>query len=129
MKKLVYDSGCPYCTGIAKLASSLSDIDILPYQSDEARKLLEESFEDPGFTLYLFEDDTVYWGSSAAERTSEHLGIPGFLRPAVVSTYPYLVRVFSVLSRRSGVRQPVCDNDRCYHNSRTGGSKPIKEKE
>ncbi len=129
MKKLVYDSGCPYCTGIAKLASSLSDIEIQSYQSDEARELLDETFEDPGFTLYLFEEDTVYWGSEAAERISEHLGIPGVLRPAVVGTYPHLVKLFSILSGRSGVRQPVCDNERCYHNSETGGSKPLQEQE
>jgi len=68
---LIYDEGCPYCVMIAKTVNLSPRFEIIPYSSEQAKKLLEDEFDDPGFTFYLFDEDKIYFGDRAAERTAE----------------------------------------------------------
>lgn len=120
---LIYDSGCPYCTGIAKLTGRVTGMKVLPYQSEEAQQFLEREFQDPGFTLYLVEDEKVFFGNRAAEEAARKMKMPGPTVSLAFATYPHLVKLFSILSRRTGVRQPVCDGDKCLRRNESGGVK------
>lgn len=95
----------------------------MPYQSDEAQEFLEEEFEDPGFTLYLVEDGKIFFGNRAAEEAARKMKMSGPAVSLAVATYPYLVKIFSILSGRSGVKQPVCDSDKCTRRNESGGVK------
>ncbi|MDY6777608.1 MAG: hypothetical protein SVU32_03015, partial [Candidatus Nanohaloarchaea archaeon] len=59
---LIYDAGCPYCTGIARAAGLSGRIRIEKFQQEWVQDLLHEVFVEPGFTMYLFTDGEVYWG-------------------------------------------------------------------
>lgn len=99
---LIYDSHCPYCKGTAKLAELLSsNIETAAYRSEKAQEVLEESFEEPGFTLYLFGREKIYYGGRAAKKTAEIIGMPGFLARFFSRAYPFLVKIFSFLSFRT----------------------------
>lgn len=124
---LIYDAECPYCAGIARLTGLLSAIQLRQYQTDDVQDLLDATFPDPGFTLYLFTEDTVYWGSAAAERAAEQLRFPQILVRLITRLYPALVRLFSILSRRSGVSQPTCTCDTGVTNARSGGVQPLPD--
>lgn len=118
---VIYDEGCPYCVLIAKTVNLSHRFDILSYSSDQAKKLLEEEFEDPGFTFYLFEEDKIYFGDKAAERTAEKFYRSKIAGKFFLKSYPYLSRLFSILSRRSGIRQPECSDGKCIMKSGSGG--------
>lgn len=128
---LIYDRDCPYCAGVAKLAQLLGrgTINTKPYQSEAVQDLLADTFDDPGFTLYLFDTDTatVYWGSAAARHTGKLLHLPTPVTWIVTRLYPYLVNLFSILSGRSGVRQPACTCNTCATERNSGGSQEISE--
>lgn len=125
MPTLIYDEKCLYCRAVSQTAAYMSDIEILPYDTDKARKRIQDAFEEPGFTLYLFDDDRVYWGRQAAKKVAEKTAVPYTLLHPVIASYPYLVRLFSVLSSRAGVEQPECDSERCLANEEGGGMKKL----
>ncbi len=118
---LIYDSDCPYCIGIAKIVSMSKRFRITSYNSELAQQLLEEEFDDPGFTFYLFEKDKIYYGDHAAKRTAERLYRSKTLGGLFYRLYPSLSKFFTVLSRRTGVKNPECSGDRCLIQSDTGG--------
>lgn len=118
---LIYDEGCPYCELIAKTVNLSQRFDILPYGSDHAKKLLEDEFDDPGFTFYLFEEDKIYFGDRAAERTAGKFYRSKIAGKFFLKSYPYLSRFFSILSRRTGIRQPECSDGKCIMKSGSGG--------
>jgi predicted DCC family thiol-disulfide oxidoreductase YuxK len=120
---LIYDRECPYCTGIARLSAKITGMIIIPYQSEEAQEFLEGEFQEPGFTLYLIEDEKIFFGDMAAEEAAEKMKMPGPIVSLAVVSYPFLVKLFSVLSGRSGVSQPVCDKEKCVRRNKSGGVK------
>jgi hypothetical protein len=124
---LIYDADCPYCAATARIASLSRKIERLPYNDERSQKLLDEVFDEPGFTLYLFEKDAVYWGNQAAGRVSDILGFPGFLREFFIRTYLSYVRVVSFLVRREReVAMPmVCQDEVCVTDAGSGGHQPI----
>lgn len=123
---LIYDTNCPYCKGIASLAALSPHIRSHPYQSEEIDDLLDTAFHDPGFTLYLFYGETVYWGSEAAEKTASILHLPSPVSRIIYRAYPYLVRLFTILSRREQeVALPSCTGDVCTSETGTGGTKDM----
>jgi len=124
---LIYDADCPYCASIARLTAFLSAIQIRQHQDESVQELLEATFPEPGFTLFFYTDEMVYWGSAAAEAVADRLGFPQPLTGLVAQGYPYLVRIFSLLSRRSGVRQPSCTCDTCVTNAEGGGLQPLPD--
>lgn len=121
MNTVIYDEGCPYCVTIARTVDISPRFDIISYESDEAQKTLEKEFEDPGFTFYLVEDEKIYFGDRAAQRTAEKLYRSKIIGKSFLELYPYLSKLFSVLSRRTGVEQPECSGERCVINQETGG--------
>jgi len=125
MPTLIYDNDCPYCKAVSLAAAVVSNIQALPYESEKAQEMLESAFEDPGFTLYLFEEESVYWGREAARRTLERTSLPKNLFLPFIRFYPQFVRTFSVLSGRNGVREPVCTSERCLSNEKGGGRKKL----
>lgn len=125
MATLVFDRNCPYCTAIALVAEKTSNLDRIPFQSEEAQKKLKEAFEDPGFTLFLFEDEKVFWGREAARRVAEKSFIPGFIAWPGIRFYPELRKLFSFLSDRAEVREPVCETQSCVVNHKDGGIKVL----
>jgi len=118
---VIYDEGCPYCVSIAKIVDISKRFEIISYDSEEAKKILEQEFEDPGFTFYLVEEDKIYFGDKAAQRIAEKLYRSKILGKTFLKLYPYLSKLFSVLSRREGIRQPICDEERCVVNKENGG--------
>ncbi|MDY6788368.1 MAG: hypothetical protein SVV03_00225 [Candidatus Nanohaloarchaea archaeon] len=127
---LIYDSHCPYCTATAKLARRFlsGKIDTLEYRSDEAQDMLKETFKDPGFTLYLFGESKVYYGSKAAEKTGELLNLPRFLVSFFSKAYPYLVKLFSILSfRKRKMELPSHYNCRSCTIDRDRGGIHVRE--
>lgn len=120
---VVYDGNCPFCRLAATSASLLLDLEKLDFDSSDAQRLLENEFEDPGFTLYLFEEDTVYFGGEASRRVAERVGLPQFLAELVSRHYLQLAGLLSVLTgRRRSVELPSCNGECRVH--RGGGSKP-----
>jgi len=93
----------------------------MPYSSEEAQEILRQEFSDPGFTFYLVEDEKVFFGDKAAERTAEKFWRSKTLGKFFLKTYPALSKFFSVLSRRKGVKQPECGDERCLVNRKDGG--------
>ena len=118
---LIYDEGCPYCVLIAKTVNLSRKFNIISYKSDQAKKLLKEEFEDPGFTFYLFEGDQVFFGDKAAERTAEKFYRSKIAGKFFLKAYPSLSKLFSILSRRTGVKQPECKEGKCIVKSGSGG--------
>ncbi len=99
---LIYDSHCPYCTATARLAELLSSkIETSAYRSDKAQEILKESFDEPGFTLYLFSDEKIFYGNEAAKKTADIIGMPNFMARFFSTVYPFLVKIFSILSFRT----------------------------
>lgn len=127
MAILIYDRKCHYCRIIADITSQLSDIEVMPYQNEEAQDMLEEAFEDPGFTLYLFEDDRVYWGREAARMAAKKTLLPSIALGPVINFYPWLVKLFSELGGRREVKHPVCRSDRCIVAEEGGGMKKLEK--
>jgi predicted DCC family thiol-disulfide oxidoreductase YuxK len=120
---VVYDGDCPFCRLAATTASLLLGLEKLDFDSSDAQRLLEDEFEDPGFTLYLFEEDTVYFGGEASRRVAERVGLPQFLAELVSRHYLQLAGLLSVLTgRRRSVELPSCNGECRVH--RGGGSKP-----
>lgn len=93
----------------------------VPYSSEKAQKILEKEFSDPGFTFYLVEEEKIFFGDKAAERTAEKFWRSKILGKFFLKTYPALSKLFSVLSRRKGVKQPECSDGRCLVNRKDGG--------
>jgi predicted DCC family thiol-disulfide oxidoreductase YuxK len=125
---LIYDTHCPYCRGIVRLASLSPRLRSQPYQSGATEDLLDTAFHDPGFTLYLFYGDQVYWGSEAAEKTTSILHLPRPVSRVIYRAYPYLVRLFTILSQREQeVALPSCTGDVCTSETGTGGTKDMDD--
>lgn len=106
---------------IAKIVDLSKRFEIISYESEKAQEILEEEFEDPGFTFYLVEEDKIYFGDRAAQRIAEKLYRSKILGKIFLKFYPHLSKVFSVLSGRKGVRQPECDEEKCLINKESGG--------
>ncbi len=120
---VIYDGNCPFCRLAANTASKFLGLERLEFDSGDAQRLLEREFDDPGFTLYLFEEDTVYFGGEASRRIAERLGLPGFLAEYVSEHYLQLAGLLSVLTgRRRSVELPSCNGECRIH--RGGGRKP-----
>ena len=104
---LIYDGECTYCRGLARLVRALDvrrRFFILPYASAEAQHLLRAQFgENFGFSMFLFEEDSVSWGREAARRIVQGLKVPG--ARVAFWLYPIIVSVVSRLTRRT---RPVC---------------------
>lgn len=123
---LVFDGSCGYCSAVARIAS-LGGIQTLPYESEEANELLAV-FEEPGFTLYLFDGRTVHWGSRAAEEVASRLHVPYPFVRLVGWLYPSLVSVVSVLTRRRrSVGGPTCECGVTVTEDGSGGTIELDE--
>lgn len=118
---LIYDEKCPYCITIAKIVNLSQRFEIISYQSEKAQKLLEEEFNDPGFTFFLFEKEKIFYGDRAAKRTAEKLYRSKILGKIFYKLYPTLSRLFSFLSRRPEIENPQCDGERCIIENKNGG--------
>lgn len=129
MAALIYDKECPYCRAVSLAATGLSDVDIIEYGSKEAREMVEAAFDDPGFTLYLFENNRVYWGREVARRIFKRVGLPARVSMPFIRLYPEFVRLFSAIRGRSSFRQPVCGSDRCMATEESGGMMRLKRNE
>lgn len=126
---IVYDAECPYCTGTAKIASLSRQFEAAPFRSDEAQRVLNQAFAEPGFTLFLFRADRVYWGDEAAREISEMLRFPQVLVSFFQKSYPKLVKLFSFLSGRDeGFRSPEHGEcEKCSTAEHMGGEKELDE--
>ena len=118
---VIYDPDCPYCVTVAKIVDISSRFEKISYDSNEAQQILEKEFEDPGFTFYLVEDEEIYFGDRAAQRTAEKLYRSRIAGKIFMHLYPSLSRLFSILSRRKGVRKPECRDEKCIVNTESGG--------
>lgn len=118
---LIYDEKCPYCVTISKIVDLSSRFRTISYQSKEAQELLEKEFNDPGFTFFLFEEDKIFYGDRAAQRTAEKLYRSKILGKIFYRLYPILSKIFSFLSRRPGIENPKCDGERCIIQQKNGG--------
>lgn len=99
---MIYDGECSYCRGFARLVRALDvrkRFALLPFESEDAQRLLRAQFgENFGFAMFLFEEDSVSWGSEAAKRIVQVLSLPG--ASLVFWLYPKVVQVVSWLTRR-----------------------------
>lgn len=106
---LVYDGHCATCARFARMAQRLDrnhQLRLLPYADGAAQQLLRDQFGPQiGFTMYLFDGQTVYWARSAARQVVRLLGLPAPLAWLAFALYPALVRAVSWLGGR---RQAVC---------------------
>ena len=121
MGEVIYDPGCPYCVMISRIVDLSRKFETVPYSSDRAQRILEKEFDDPGFTFYLIEEEKIYFGDRAAQRIAEKLYRSRAAGKIFLKLYPFLSRLFSVLSRRPGTRQPECSGERCRINTEDGG--------
>jgi predicted DCC family thiol-disulfide oxidoreductase YuxK len=101
-KLLIYDDECAYCRGFARLARALDfskKFALLPFESEPAQRLLRAQFgADFGFAMFLFEEDSVSWGRTAAQRIVQSLRLPG--ARLAFWLYPTIVSIVSRLTRR-----------------------------
>jgi len=101
-KLLIYDGQCAYCRGFARLARALDfsqKFALLPFEGEPAQRLLRAQFgEDFGFAMFLFEEDSVSWGRTAAQRIVQNLRLPG--ARLAFWLYPTIVSIVSRLTRR-----------------------------
>lgn len=121
MGKVIYDPKCPYCVAITRIVGVSRSFDTVPFRSEEAQEILQREFSDPGFTFYLVEEEKIYFGDRAAQRIAEKLYRSETIGKFFMKIYPYLSKLFSVLSRRTEVRQPECSEKRCQISSEDGG--------
>ena len=114
-KLLVYDGRCAYCRGFARLMRVLDRhrrFALLPFDSAPAQELLRAQFgEDFGFAMFLFEEDSVSWGRTAAQRIIQNLRLPG--ARVAFWLYPAIVSLVSRLTRRE---RTVCGPE-CFHQA------------
>lgn len=106
---------------ISRIVGLSRKFESLSYSSEKAQEILEKEFSDPGFTFYLVEDERIFFGDKAAERTAVKFWRSKTLGKFFLKTYPALSKFFSVLSRRQGVKQPKCSGGRCLVNRKDGG--------
>lgn len=101
-KILIYDGQCAYCRGFARLVRLLDlrkRFIVLPFESTHAQSLLHAQFgENFGFAMFLFEADSISWGSEAAQRIVQTLSLPG--ASVAFRLYPALVKWVSRVTRR-----------------------------
>ncbi len=106
---LIYDGECSYCRRFAKTARWLDRgrrLELLPYQSPQAQDILTAQFgSDAGFTMYLFDQQHVFWAQSAAREATRLLGLPRLLQWLGFHLYP---KVVEVVSKLTGRQQAVC---------------------
>lgn len=106
---LIYDGECGYCRRFAKTAQWLDrrhHLQLLTYQSEQAQKVLNAQFGDnTGFTLYLFNNEEVFWAQSAARETLRRLGLPRWVQWLGFRIYP---KVVDVVTKLTGRQQAVC---------------------
>lgn len=127
LKLVIYDGDCLYCRSFVRLLGWLDRqrrFRVLPYQSAESQALLRAQFGDHcGFSLFLFEENSVSWGREAARRIVKTLHLPG--APLAFWLYPTVVRVVSFLTRRE---QIVCGPE-CAgrHAAASVQSLPLKD--
>jgi len=95
---------------------------LLPYESAQAQELLRAQFgENFGFAMFLFEEESVSWGSEAAKRVVQALSLPG--ASLAVWLYPKVVQVVSWLTRR---QRRVCGPE-CFPQLQYGSARvPLK---
>lgn len=108
---LIYDGTCAYCRSFARLVRALDlrkRFVLLPFESDDAQRLLRAQFgESFGFAMFLFDAESVSWGSEAAKRIVQALSLPG--ASLAFWLYPKIVQVVSLLTRRQrSVCGPAC---------------------
>jgi predicted DCC family thiol-disulfide oxidoreductase YuxK len=123
---LIYDGTCAYCRGFARLVRALDlrkRFVLLPFESEQAQKLLRAQFgKDFGFAMFLFEEDSVSWGSEAAKRIVQALSLPG--SSVAFWLYPKIVQMVSWLTRRP---KRVCGPDCAgLHKASQTQSLPLK---
>ncbi len=101
---LIYDGDCAYCRRFAWAARRLDRsgrVRPLEYDAEGAQALLAAQFGDrPGFTMYLFRGERVYWAQAAARELVSLLGLPAFVSWLAFRLYPALVKFVTRLTRR-----------------------------
>lgn len=119
---LIYDGACAYCRGFARLVRVLDQrkrFVLLPYESAKAQELLRAQFgENFGFSMFLFDENSVSWGREAAQRIVRELRVPG--ARVAFWLYPTLVAIVSLLTRR---QRKVCGPE-CTRSYGTASLKP-----
>lgn len=95
---------------------------MLPYESATAQELLRAQFgENFGFSMFLFEEDSVSWGREAAQRIVHALRLPG--ARLAFWLYPAIVSGVSRLTRRE---RAVCGPE-CFHQTHNSSAQaPLK---
>lgn len=117
-KILIYDGDCAYCQGFVSLLNrfdSRHKVTAIKYDDKLAQQLLIAQFGTLfGFSMYLFEVESVSWGKEAAKRIVESLSFPKWLSSIAFRIYPKLVNLVSKLSGRS---RKVCGPE-CFASKR-----------
>jgi len=127
---LIYDGECAYCRRFAWAARRLDRrgrVRPLAYDDAEARALLNAQFGDrPGFTMYLFRGERVYWAQAAARELVRVLGLPGPVSWLAFRLYPALVKLVTRLTRRE---RAVCmpGQGACSAALAGAGSAPLSD--
>ncbi len=125
VKLLMYDSHCAYCRGFARVVRLLDvrkRFIVLPLESDPAQVLLRAQFgENFGFAMFLFEAESVSWGSEAAQRIIQALALPG--ASLAFWLYPAIVKCVSRVTRRE---RTVCGPECAEHDAKNAHIVPLK---
>jgi predicted DCC family thiol-disulfide oxidoreductase YuxK len=127
---LIYDGNCSYCRRFARLIQTFNrkhQLIILTYQTKQAQALLKAQFgSDIGFTMYLFDQDQVYWAQAAARQVVDVLGWPRWMAAVAYKIYPTIVTTVSRLTRRA---QQVClpGQGACGTSLMSSGHMPINQ--
>lgn len=124
MTTLIYDGDCKYCKTFAETIKRTTEVKILDLHSDEAQSKIRKEFEEPGYTMYFFEEDRISFGNKAAERITQKLFPTKILPKIVLKTYPGIEKIVSILTKRRKVTQPSC-TDKCSIITEKGGVKQL----
>lgn len=101
----IYDDKCAACTAFGRHRAALA----FGYSTRAAKRLMEAQFgRDYGFTLMLFTQNRVYWGSDAAAELSKVGFSPfgGLYNALAHSLYPLVVKLLSLLLKRKTLPRP-----------------------
>lgn len=101
----VFDDKCDVCN-LYVSGGKRGKIIPIGYSTADAKKLMRAQFKkNYGFTLMLFKDKEVLWGTAAAEELSR-IAYSSWLKNIMHLFYPFIVASLNIILRRKTLPSP-----------------------
>jgi hypothetical protein len=95
---LIFDGGCPFCSGAASTLRQLLKVGVLAWNGDAAQQFLTAQFDEPPFTL-VFVDvtaDQMWLGRATAGELCDRAGLSTFVQDLVEDDFERITNTMRV---------------------------------